>query len=425
MFFCFFLRLPDDTVSAVKVNPQAFFGFCSGHVPLLRALSSRAGEISDADVQRFIQAHATPDQELPKTTWQRLLEYQILVPSEPGSSFYLLADPVGRLLTYLFDEANPATPEMIGGYIASLEALSRKLGRALEEENVTVVELSFREINDTLRRIYGDLDETHHCILQEVARFKTTQRQVSVRDKFRRIVHWMERFVKPMIDIVRADGPMRSSFEDIGQLLRRAREQALFNDHPALDRNLRYLRLVRKHALRVFEQCRKEIQPLYESLRRSSFIAEGAALALQRLMSEGAANWGTEPLIGIHQVRIQNVPSDQAIALALRRLTEHPPEPAPRLLIDDSLDVPPAMLRRQWLDSLPERAAPELPIVDLLEWLQDRHPNKGTQELLAGFTALLFHEDFEGEFQEGATKNYATADGQLEGSPLRLIRMSS
>ncbi|MBI1842071.1 MAG: hypothetical protein HYR88_14630 [Verrucomicrobia bacterium] len=409
----------------MKVNPQAFFGFCAGHVPLLRALGGRAGEISDADVQRLIQSHAGAATELPRTTWQRLLEYQILVPSEPGSPFYLLADPVGRLLAYLFDEANPATPEMIRGYIASLEALSRKLGRALEEENVTVVELSFREINDTLRRIYADLDETHHCILQEVARFKTTQRQVSVRDKFRRIVHWMERFVEPMIDIVRADGPMRSSFDDIEQLLRRAREQALFNDHPALDRNLRYLRLVRKHALRVFEQCRKEIQPLYESLRRSSFIAEGAALALQRLMSEGLANWGTEPLIGVYQMRIQNVPSDQAIELALRRLAEHPPEPAPRPMIDASLEAPPAMLRRQWLDSLPERAASELPIDDLLQWLQERHPNKNTHELLAGFTALLFHDGFEGQFRDGAPRSYATVDGRLEGSPLRLSHLAS
>jgi hypothetical protein len=125
-----------------------------------------------------------------------------------------------------------------------------------------------------------------------------------------------------MIEIVRADGPLRESFDEVERLLRNAREQALFNDHPALERNLRFLRLVAAHALRVFVQCRKEIQPLYESLRRSTFIAEGASRALEKLQSEGLANWSTGYLVGICSLRLQNVPGDNAIALALRRVVE-------------------------------------------------------------------------------------------------------
>src|SRR5690606_23203999 len=138
-----------------------------------------------------------------------------------------------------------------------------------------------------------------------------------VREKYRRIVYWMERFVEPMIEIIRADGPMRAAFDEIERLLGLARQRALFNDVPNLERNLRYLRLIGQHALRIFQQCRKEIQPLYESLRRSSFLAEGAARALERLQRDGLARWGNDPVTGHSMLRIVSVPGDAAISKSL------------------------------------------------------------------------------------------------------------
>src|SRR5438093_8945551 len=155
----------------------------------------------------------------------------------------------------------------------------------------------------------------------------------------------MGRYVEPMIEIVRADGPLRTAFDETERLLHRAREEALFNDHPALARNLRFLRLVGAHALRVFTQCRKEIQPLYESLRRSSFIAEGAARALEKLQAEGLSKWGNEYLIGVAAWRYQNVPSDTAILLALRRVIDHPPELPPVLQFAAEKEDPSALVR--------------------------------------------------------------------------------
>ena len=230
----------------------------------------------------------------------------------------------------------------------------------------------------------------------------------------------MERYVEPMIEIVRADGPLRETFDEVDRLLRGAREQALFNDYPALERNLRFLRLVGAHALRVFVQCRKEIQPLYESLRRSTFIAEGASRALEKLQSEGLANWGTAPLIGICSLRFQNVPGDAAIALALRRVIEHPPEPPPVLDLTTEETTPDELVRRLWLDQLPDHIRPELPLLDLLDWIVKRHPEKNTSAILAGFTALVFHHDFDARFSETQPNEYATANGSINARPVQL-----
>ncbi len=405
----------------MKINPQSFFNFCAQHGPLLHALAEHEREISESDALRLIRAYPGTGEELSETAWRRLRELQILVPTEPGSELCFLAEPVARLLTYLFNEANPATPEMIGGYVLSLETTCKCLARGLDEEDVAQVKRAFEEISLTLRRIQADLDETQHAILIEIGRFKTERSRVSVREKFRRIVHWMERYVEPMIGIVNREGPLRAAFDDTERLLGRARDEALFNDHPALARNLRFLRLVRDHALRVFTQCRKEIQPLYESLRRSSAIAEGAARALEKLQSEGIAKWGSEPLISVCALRFQHVPGDGAIALALRRVIEHPPEPPPVLEFAAEEAAPDALVRRLWLDSLPERVLPSLPLEDLLGWLVEGHPGKDTGQVLAGFGELVFDPRFQAAFTNRVPRAYPTADGSLVAAPVQLV----
>jgi len=406
----------------MKVNAQAFFTFCAGHVPLLRSLAGRGGEWSESEVMRLVRQHADPEKEMPETTWRRLREYLILVPSEPGGDSYLLVEPVGRLLSYLLNEANPATPEIIRGHVESLDSLSKQLSKAIAEDNVTVVGLAFSEISVTLRRIHTNLEETQQAVLAEVGRYKTERVRVSVREKFRRIVFWMERYVEPLIEIVRPDGPLRATFDEIEGLLRGAREQVLFNDHPALERNLRFLRLVQAHALRVFQQCRKEIQPLYDSLRRSSLIAEGAARALDRLQNEGLAQWGSAPLISICNLRVQNVPGDAAIKQALRRVFTHRPEPPPRLEFAAEEPEPQELLRRLWLDSLPDAAARAAPVPDLLGWLVEKYPGQDVSALLAGLSALVFNRNFDAVFAEAAARTYGARNGVISAVPVRIQR---
>jgi hypothetical protein len=404
----------------MKVSPQTFFNFCAMHVPLLRALQERLGELSESDARRLIRDSGKADDELPETTWRRLRELQVLVPIEPRSDFYFLAEPVERLLAYLLDEANAATPEIIRGYIQSLEALGKQLSRAIDTDNLTVVRLALEEIQQTLRRIYADLDETHHAIMAEVARYKTERQTVSVREKFRRIVHWMERYVDPMVDIVRTDGSMRATFDETERLLNRARDHGLFNDLPALERNLRHLRLVQRHSLRVFQQCRRELQPLYGSLRRSSFIAEGAAIALECLRREGADGWSERHAVGTYTLRWFHVPTDNAIESALRSVVEHPPEPAPVLAMSGEEAIPAAYLRRLWLEALPDDVRSAVPVQDLLGWVVSRYPQKNTADTLAGFSRLVFDGDFSVKFTDADLRTYETTDGILEAQPVEL-----
>jgi hypothetical protein len=404
----------------MRIAPQSFFRFCEAHVPLLRRLASAGGEVSEADVRRLIRDTLVDGAEQPDTTWRRLVELQILVPSEPGSDFHFLAEPVRRLIDYLFDEAQAATPEIVRGYIQSLESSGLQLQRAIENEEMTLLRLSIDEVQRTLLHIQADLNETHRCILTEVSRYKTQHRDVSVRDKFRRIVHWMERYVDPMADIVRPDGPLRAVFDETERLLHLAHERGLIHDLPTVERNQRLLRLVQRHALRVFQQCQRELQPLYDSLRRSSFIAEGAARALESLQRSGPDGWAERHALRTFMLRWQHVPSDSAISRALRNVAESPVTPPPILDLDTPLSPPAGYLRRLWLDSLPVEARQAVPIDDLLGWIILNHPQRSTADTLAGFTRLVFDPAFQVHFDGSESRSHATADGSLDATPTRL-----
>jgi hypothetical protein len=404
----------------MKIPPQKFFNFCAAQVPLLRALNEQEGEVSESDVRRLIRSTSSSD-ELPETTWKRLAELQILVPVEPGSDFYVMAEQVRRLLSYLFDEANAATPQIISGYIDSIEALDDQFSRALEVEDLFGARLALEELQQTLRRIQSDLDQTHRSILTEVSRYKT-ERGVSVREKFRRIRHWMERYVDPIVEMVRVDGPLHATFDETERLLQRVREHGLYNDLPGLERNFRQLRLIQRHALRIFQQCRRELQPLYDSLRRASFVAEGAAIALERMQREGVTACADAVVVKVFTLRWQHAPSDLAIERAILSVAEYQPVPPPLLVLNAEERMPESYLRRVWLEQLSTTIDQDLPVPDLLEWLTQHFPEKDTDSALSGFTRLIFASDIAVHFTENPFRRYETSDGVLEGTPVRLTR---
>lgn len=404
----------------MKIPPQTFFNFCANHVPLLRELARQEGEISETDVRRLIRSSSIADQELPETTWRRLRELQILVPTEIDGDFYRLAEPVSRLLAYLFDEAQAATPEIIRGYIQSLDAINKQLARAIEGDDHLSVRLAFEELHHILRRIQSDIDETHRSVLNGVARYKIERTTVSVREKFRRIVHWMERYVDPLVEIVRPEGTLRATFDETEHLLLRAREQGVLTEPQTIDRNIRHLRIVPRHALRLFEQCRRELQPLYESLRRASTVAEGAAIALERLQREGSDGWSLRHIVPVCTLRLSHVPSDAAIDRAVRNLVEHPPEPPPVIALDAEERTPEQLIRHHWLETLVEDLRPALPVPDLLGWMIDRYPKKGIADTLAGFARLVFDAEFSVRFTDHAERFYETSDGALEANPVEI-----
>jgi hypothetical protein len=104
----------------------------------------------------------------------------------------------------------------------------------------------------------------------------------------------------------------------------------------------------------------------------------------------------------------------------MRRVIEHPPEPPPVLEFAAEKEDPGELVRLMWLDSLPEQVRKELPVEDLIGWLLKKYPERNTADVLAGFSGLVFHRDFQAGFADKKSIAYKTTDGEIEASPLIL-----
>lgn len=408
------------------VPPKEFFQFCAKHVGLLRELEQRANgtDLSESEVVNIVQNHAPESDEQPTFVTKQLKNLRILISADQSEGYLLMAEPVRAILRYLLEEAKPASSETVQSYINRLQQLAQKLRDALSAENPTLAELALTDTTHVLRRLHDDVSATHVSVLAEVARYKTDKRPVSVLEKYQRIVWWMQQYIAPMLEVIRVDGPMQATFAEVEEVLEAGAANALVISVDVAERNLRLVRITRRHALNVFEQSGKEISPLYQSLARSSNLATGAASALDRLRLGTMEDWMQEAVVGVFSLHQQDAFSDKAILGAVERYLNNPPAPPPTVNRSRAGDKPAAMQHREWLNALPDEVASELPVGDMLGWLTARYPDLDTEQLLTGFSTLFFHERFRAEFTGKAVCDYETPHHMIRAHPVRLEAIS-
>ena len=404
------------------VPPKDFFQFCAKHVTLLRELEQRANgtDLSEAEIANLVKTHTLEGDEQPAFTTKRLKDLRILVSADQSQQYFLMAEPVRGILRYLLEEAKPASSETVQGYIKELQKLAQKLRTSVTTENPTLAELALADITQTLRRLHEDVSATHVSVLGEVTRYKVDKRPTSVFEKYQRIVWWMQQYIAPMLDVIRVNGPMQATFSEVEEVLEGASRNSLVISIGASERNLRLIRLARRHALNVFDQSGKEIAPLYQSLARSSNLATGAAWALDRLRQESLENWVQQAVVCVFMLRQQAAFSDKAITRAIERVLNNPPAPAPTIELSKGKEKSTALEHTRWIEALPDEIASELPINDLLGWLTARYPQSDTERLLAGFSLLFFHEKFRARFTDEVVTAYETPRHQIRSHPVRL-----
>lgn len=406
----------------MQVTPKRFFDFCSSHVPLLHAIALKPGDVSEAQVRQLIRTFSESVSELPETTWQRLLELQILVPLEEGSAHYVMAQPLLQLINYLYNDAVPTSPEIIQGYIAALESARKRIVAGIEAGDALSVAMATNEVDHTLRRMQDDLDATHRAVMSEVARYKADRTSVSVRERYLRIVGLMDQYVHPLVEIVRVDGLLVSVLDETDLALRAAREQGVYVEMGMIARNERQIRALRRRSIHTLNESRRELQPLYDVLRRASAIAHGATLALGRLRQMKQDDWVVHYMVQADRAGIECPPTDSVLRHVINEVISHPPTPPPVLSMEENGDTPPDYVRLLWLNGLATDLREELPVKDLTAWITTTFPEKGTSDMLLGLSRLLFDPTMDVQFKGGRQKQYRTRDGVLEVSTISITR---
>ena len=409
----------------MQITPKRFFDFCASHVPLLHAIAIKPGDVSEAQVRQMIRTFSDTTAEQPETTWQRLIELQAIVPVEEGSSHYVMTQPLLQLINFLYNDAVPTSPEIIQGYIAALESARKRIALGVESGDALSVAMASNEVDHTLRRIQDDLDATHRAVMAEVARYKADRSSVSVRERYLRILGLMDQYVHPLVEIVRVDGLLESTLDEMDRVLHAAREQGVYVELAMVERNRRQIRVLRSRAIHTLNESRKELQPLYEVLRRASAIAHGATLALGRLRQMKLEDWVANYVTPTTNARVEVPPTDEVLRHIIDAVINHPPVPPPVLNTTESGDTPPDYVRLLWLNELPNILNEELPVKDLTGWLTKSFPEKGTADALLGLSKLLFDAKLDATFKGGPAKTYRTRDGELYASTISITKVPS
>jgi len=409
-------------IEPMQITPKRFFDFCATHVPLLHAIAIKPGDISEAHVRQLVRTFSDTATEQPETTWQRLIELQVLVPLEEGSSHYVMSQPLLQLFNFLYNDALPTSPEIIQGYIAALESARKRLVIGVEAGDALSVAMAANEVDHTLRRMQDDLDATHRAVLAEVARYKADRTSVSVRERYLRIVSLMDQYVHPLVEIIRVDGLLVGTLDGTDIALRAAREQGVYVELGMVERNERQIRVLRRRAIHTLNESRKELQPLYEVLRRSSAIAHGATLALGRLRQMKLEDWVTNYVVQADRTSIECPPTDAVLNRTLQAVISHPPIPPPILSMTETGDTPPDYVRLLWLNGLSDSLREDLPVKDLTGWITSNFPEKSTSDALLGLSRLLFDPSMDVHFKPGKQKEYRTRDGVLEATTISITK---
>ncbi|MBL0127057.1 MAG: hypothetical protein IPP83_06280 [Flavobacteriales bacterium] len=406
----------------MQLTPKRFFDFCAAHVPLLHAIAMKPGDVSEAQVRQLIRTFSDTAVEQPETTWQRLLELQIIVPLEEGSAHYVMSQALLQLLNFLYNDALPTSPEIIQGYIAALESARMRLVVGVEAMDPLSVHMATSEVDHTLRRMQDDLDATHRAVMAEVARYKADRTSVSVRERYLRILNLMDQYVHPLVEIVRVDGLLVGTLNETDLALRAARENGVFTEIGMIERNERQIRALRRRSIHTLNESRKELQPLYEVLRRSSAIAHGATLALGRLRQMRLEDWVANYVVLADRASVECPPTDAVLRHIIHEVITHPPTPPPVLSMTENPDTPPDYVRLLWLNELPAILHEELPVKDLTGWLTSNFPEKSTGDALLGLSKLLFDPTMDVTFKGGEQKQYRTRDGVLEATTIAITK---
>ena len=179
---------------------------------------------------------------------------------------------------------------------------------------------------------------------------------------------------------------------------------------------------MRRRAIHTLNESRKELQPLYDVLRRSSAIAHGASLALGRLRQIKLDDWIALYVPQAARASIECPPTDGVLKRTIHHVVAFPPQPPPPLSMQESKDTPADYVRLLWLNALPDALRADLPVKDLTAWMVGSFPEKGTADALLGLGKLLFDPELEVSFKHSKPKAYRTRDGVLEAATISISK---
>ncbi|MHB8765220.1 MAG: hypothetical protein ACYDA8_12930 [Deferrisomatales bacterium] len=401
----------------MAANPQAFFRFAADHYPLLVDLFYRAGGVNDAELLALAERHRAATGPAPAYLAEQCLALGFLEAAPDATATYELTRPVRSLLGVLLMEHRLTSAAVLQGYLDDLGSLGRELDQALAAARGNQAVRALAEVGDLLERVRQDSRSNREGIVGEVLRIKANRDRRSVRERFEEVNRLWSRYLEPLRDLIDVRKAMDQTLDGLDRLLRQGLE--VFALDGTLSRELGRARLrllrVRREAAEDFREAVREIEPLYQALRRESELVRGASRALERIRREGLRCLDWTGLLALPAWRREGLFPDPAAEAYLRELRGYEPG-RPHALPEAGDGEPPGFLDP---DEVARALAQDAPLPDLLAWLAGRWPGTPLSEVLRAYGRL--HAATQGRQAFGAEEQeYRIAGVRVIAHPLEV-----
>lgn len=215
---------------------------------------------------------------------------------------------------------------------------------------------------------------------------KANKEHLSPFERFGIVNHIWDRYMDPMRDIVDVRKSMETLLDGLDRLLYSG--VLRFSSHTDTSAEFagcraRLLRM-RRSVASDFHESLREIEPLYQSLKKESELARGASVALSVIDTQGVDSLGFDRILGISAWRTEGLLSDAELTTRLFDLVGYAPGEA--LVVTgtepsrpDEFADPEVVLR-----SLKTAT----PVEDALSWLSGSYPELPLLQILRLYAAV-------------------------------------
>jgi hypothetical protein len=400
----------------MPVDPHTFFRFAAQNFPLLRDLYYRQS-VGDADLRELIVRHRVDNGPTPDYIAGQLVEFSILETTPDATASYEMTRPVRNLLRFLLKEQRLTSAAVIQGYLDDLEQSQAELEAAISESRPVRIERALSEIGETLERIRQDSRANREAVINDVLSLKSNQDRRTAKERFEIINRLWTHYLEPLRDLIDVRKAMDAGLDSLDRVLRAGAKT--FDLDGALSREFsrcraRLLRLRREIGI-DFHECLREVEPLYESLKRDSELVRGAVRALERIGKEGIKSLALADLLTIPFWQQEGLLSDMALESYFHGVRGYVPRALTPLAT--SPDVPGRIFidPKMMLDKLIK----SLPVDDVLHWLVTNYDAIGPGEVLRAYGRIHSSGLVTRTFS-GTERAYVLGEVTLLAHPLRI-----
>lgn len=401
-----------------SVDPRQHIRFLADHFDLIDDLYAGRSSYARADLFALVRQHRSNGDPSVDHLEGKLHDLQIVEEKPGATAAYELRSQLRRYFDYLSSQHRLGTPERIEALLREARSLAERLDTMEDSLSPNRVSRYLRKIDDTLEELRAYSRRNREAIVADIVTLRSADRPMSSRERYAFILELWEEYLEPLRELIDERKFAARVFNGVERKLKNVQQQVAEGSAVATLARSTIDRLTRlqRDLMDDLYAALIEVAPLYEKLRRESFIAKGAGQLLNVLDEQadvealGLTEWFAVPVY-----TFRGLFSDWDLQGYVQEVKHHEPTAPP------SINRPAEVHQRRFVpwNTVKSRMQQALPLDDAVAWLIENYSDQTLTDILRLYTRLLQDETMTVAFAK-KQQTYQFAAYHIQATPLQV-----